>query len=261
MFVTAQTRSHSLTLTIRRPERLNALGTAIARELNEALDKLVAQFRQAGSPPPCRMVVLAAEEIQRAKGAIWIAGGDLKELAGLSQPAEGRAYAESFSRACQKLESLPVPTVAMVTGDAIGGGAELALSCDLRFATENASFVFKQLEIGLPTGYGATRRLIELVGKSKAQEIILLSRTLSAKQARKKGLVHETFDDETKLLERLEELDTRFGNLSFEAIAAQKAMLRAAFQDRTEAFDHELDLFASAWMNETHRSNLSKFKP
>jgi enoyl-CoA hydratase len=258
MFVTEETWSHTTILTIRRPERLNALGTDIGRALNQALDRLATAFTKA--KPSCKLVVLTAEEVKRPSANIWIAGGDLKELSGLAEGAQGRAYAESFSKACQKLEALPVPAVAAIHGNAIGGGAELALGCDLRLATRESALVFKQLEIGLPTGYGATRRLVELVGKSRATEIMFLCRTLSANKAHELGIVHETFASKDEMLSRLKELDQHFGKLSFEAVAAQKAMLRGALQDRTAAFAEELELFQSAWMNPTHKANVQKFK-
>src|SRR5262249_1671849 len=141
--------------TIARPERGNALGTTVAAELLGALADL------GGDADTPRAVVLTAECVSKGSQRTWIAGGDLKELAAIASGREARAYAASLWAFIDGLAKLPMPVIVAVDGAAIGGGAELALAGDLRLATAASTLDFKQLRVGLATGYGSAKRLVD----------------------------------------------------------------------------------------------------
>lgn len=239
---------------IERPERLNGIGTTLARELAQAL----AELKRGGALP--RALVLTATPVAKGARRTWIAGGDLKELAELATGADARAYAVSLSAFVQGLEELPSPVITAVDGAAIGGGAELALAGDLRIATVASSFEFKQLKVGLATGYGGARRLVELIGLGKAQGLLYRSATVSSAEALDLGLVHEVVRDDRELEARCDEVASQLAALSPQALSAQKTMLWHAVRSHPGAARAaEAELFTRLWRNPEHQRFLSDF--
>lgn len=234
---------------IRRPERMNAIGTSIAGELAEAMNLALTQ-----PPPGVRALVITAETVVKKNQSIWIAGGDLRELAQLTTKGEGRAYAAMMHRLCRELELLPIPVIALMDGAAIGGGAELALAADIRLATERSSFEFKQLKMGLATGYGAASRLCDLIGKSRAQRLLYFCESVSATEALELGLIHRLIPN----LDGLNPILTDLMNLEALAITAQKKMLHFATGQSSDATVADR-IFEELWRNATHNSMLDQF--
>ena len=237
---------------IARPERLNAIGTGLAGELSDTLE-----LARKNPPAGIRAIVITAATVTKGDKSIWRAGGDLKELATLRGKPEGRAYAKAMREFCEGLEYLPMPVITVIDGAAIGGGAELALAGDARFATVRSSLEFKQLKMGLATGYGAASRLIELLGKSRAQSLLYFSESVDAETAHQQGLVHRLIpsasvsDIGAAILPMLK--------LEPVAVAAQKMLFRHA--TTLPPGDHTWadDVFESIWLNESHARNLDEF--
>jgi enoyl-CoA hydratase/carnithine racemase len=190
----------------------------------------------------------------------WIAGGDLKELASVGGAAAAAAYGDAVRRFCRGLDALPQVVVVAVDGAAIGGGAELALAGDLRLATAASTLEFRQLKVGLATGYGTTQRLVQLVGLGRAQDLLLRTRIVDAAEAVRLGLLTEAYATPAALWEAVERLVTDVAGLAPEAVRAQKAMLRAAATLHPGAAGAaELEAFAAAWGNPTHAAFLAAF--
>jgi enoyl-CoA hydratase len=165
-------------LTVNRPDKLNALNAAVLAELSTAVE-------QAGSDPELRCLVLTG-----AGGKAFIAGADIAELATLS-PVEGREHARRGQALLDRIEALPVPTIAAINGFAYGGGLELAMACTLRVAAENARMGLPETSLGILPGYGGTQRLARLVGRARAYELVLTAeKGLTASQAERIGLVN-----------------------------------------------------------------------
>jgi len=267
MHVDVSEADQIITWKINRPERINALGTTIALTLGELLDELHARvapfFAERDSSPtnlPVRVLVITAEPARKGRAPVWVAGGDLKELSLLTTPTEGRAYAALFHRLCQGIERLPLPVIMAINGAAIGGGAELALAGDLRIATRESSFEFRQLRVGLATGYGCAKRLVDLVGKTRAQKYLYLGRELLAGEAQEVDLLHRVADDDEDLLRKVREVAKDMIALEPRAIAAQKEMFRLATDAHPGAASGgELDEFEKIWMNPSHRKFLHGF--
>jgi enoyl-CoA hydratase/carnithine racemase len=164
------------TLTLNRPEKRNAIGRQLLRDLQTGLAQLRAE-------PTVRVVV-----VRGAGGKAFSAGGDLKEF-GTLLPAEVAEWVMLGNTVFNELATLPKPTVAVLDGYVLGGGLELALCCDFRLATTDALLGSPELRHGWLPGWGGLTRLRRLIGEAPAKELILLGETLPAEQARQRGLV------------------------------------------------------------------------
>jgi enoyl-CoA hydratase len=175
------TRIDELALvTLDRPEVLNALNFELLRDLGAALDQV------AGGDARALLVTGAGDRA-------FCAGADIKELMGRSLRAqrEGAAFGQALFT---KLDTLPIPSIALINGYAFGGGLELALACTFRLAARSARLGLPEIKLGLVPGYGGTQRLPRLVGEARALEIILTGRAVEAEEAGRIGLVNRIVD-------------------------------------------------------------------
>ncbi len=259
LFVRQERQDECLIWTINRPDRANAIGPTIATQLDQLLGKLETNLRaKKRAAARSRVLILRANTQMSTKDKIWIAGGDLKELVSLSTN-QGLNYTKTMLNVCQRLEQLPLPVIAAIDGAAIGGGAELALAADIRIGTTAARFDLKQLQVGLATGFGGTRRLVNLLGKAQAQYLLLTTASLDARRCYELGLIHELVDDDTTLERRLTTLTKLFCTLDGNALAAQKQMLRQA-DGNTNPIDRAEQLkFKNLWGKHAHKAFLQKF--
>lgn len=178
-FVRVETTDGIRTLTVNRPEKLNALNS----EVVAALDLAVAA---AAGDTSLRCVILTG-----AGEKAFIAGADIGELAKL-EPVAGRDHSRRGQAVLDAIERLPVPTIAAINGYAYGGGLELAMACTLRVASENAKMGLPETSLGIIPGYGGTQRLARLVGRARAAELVLTSeKGLTAAEAHRIGLVNQ----------------------------------------------------------------------
>jgi enoyl-CoA hydratase len=176
MSIELRTNEGLAVLTIVRPQVLNALSFALIAEIASALDAVASSQARA-------LIITGAGE------KAFCAGADVKELTGRSM-AEQKRGAELGQATFAKLDSLPMPSIALVNGYAFGGGSEFALSCTFRLATANAKFGLPEIKLGLIPGYGGTQRLPRLIGQARAMEMILTGRTVGAEEALRIGLVN-----------------------------------------------------------------------
>ena len=170
-------RDRVATITVNRPDKLNALNDATIRELERAIDEAVERDDVGG-------VLLTG-----AGSKAFVAGADIAELAEQG-PLDGRQRALDGQRVFTKFERSPKPVIAAVNGYALGGGCELALACHLRLASESARFGLPEVKLGICPGYGGTQRLARLIGKGRALELILTAEMIDAAEAYRIGLVN-----------------------------------------------------------------------
>ena len=161
-------------LTISRPEALNALNS-------EVLSQLEAQILGI-EQSDIRVLIVTGE------GKAFVAGADIAEMKDMDVD-EAYAFANLGDRVFTRLARLPIPVIAAVNGFALGGGMELALSCDIRIASEKAKFGQPEVGLGITPGFGGTQRLSRTVGMSKAMELILTGEMIKADEALRIGLV------------------------------------------------------------------------
>ncbi len=165
------------TITVDRPEKLNALNRATL----EALD---AAFAAAASDPGVRVVVLTGSGAKA-----FVAGADIAEMNGLTA-IEGREFSLLGQKLMRRIETLPKPVIAMVNGYALGGGMELAMACHLRIAADSARLGQPEVNLGLIPGFGGTQRLVRLAGRAAALELCLVGAAVDAARALQLGLVN-----------------------------------------------------------------------
>jgi enoyl-CoA hydratase len=176
--IRVETHEGIRTLTVDRPEKLNALNAAVL----EALD---ARLLEAQEETDLRCVIVTG-----AGDKAFIAGADIGELARLT-PLDGREHALRGQAVLDRIENLPFPSIAAINGFAYGGGLELALACTLRVASENAKMGLPETSLGILPGYGGTQRLVRLLGKAKAAELVLTAeKGITATEALRLGLVN-----------------------------------------------------------------------
>ena len=255
MYVIKTSHNHYIKWHIQRPDRFNALGPIIGRELLDSLNELSKNDLKNSHT---RMLAITAETVKTRRGPIWVAGGDLKELSQLKGSSEAFAYGELFQNILEKLRSLPIPVVFVINGQAIGGGVELTLGGDLRIGTQDSSFHFKQTAVGLATGYGGSAYLKELVGSSRAAGWLLMNQTLNANEALQQGLIHQVISKE-EIDETLETLSLQFSKQSPRAIDGQKKMLNRPSPQLKADLKEELREFSEIWGNDHHKKFLSKY--
>ncbi len=171
------------TLTINRPDKLNALNNELLDELEQA----VLNFQ--------KNTTLKALIITGAGDKAFVAGADIKELSNLDRDS-GEKVSARGQHIFSLIENSPKPVIAVINGYALGGGAELAMACHLRYASENALVGLPEVTLGLIPGYGGTQRLPRLVGKAKALELILTGQPVKAAQAEAIGLVNKVLPAE-----------------------------------------------------------------
>jgi enoyl-CoA hydratase/carnithine racemase len=176
-------------LTLNRPSKLNALSSAVERELGEAL----AGEEVSGS----RCVVVAGA------GRAFSAGADLGEVS-RDDPEGIAAYYRETGDVYERLAALPQPTIAAIHGYCLGGGLELALACDFRVAAEDAAFGLPEVALGILPSSGGTHRLVRLVGPARAKELMLLRERFGADEALAWGLVTEVVSKEAAPARALE---------------------------------------------------------
>lgn len=174
-------------ITINRPKALNALNDNVFADLNTAFDEIDKDKKILG-------LIITGE------GRSFVAGADLAQLRDYG-PEENRANAGLAQDTFTRLENLPLPTIAAVNGFALGGGNELAMSCDIRIASKKAKFGQPEVSLGVPPCFGGTQRLPRLVGYGMAKEMIYTGRMVKADEAKEIGLVNKVVAPETLIEE------------------------------------------------------------
>lgn len=233
------------TLTLHRPEKLNALNRTVLRELSHALSAL-----DDGS---VRAAVLTG-----AGGKAFVAGADIAEMAALS-PVEAKAFAAEGHRVGHQLEALPFPVIAAVAGFALGGGCELALCCDFIYAADNAKFGQPEVNLGLMPGFGGTQRLARRVGLARARELIYTGDPVPADRALALGLVNEVVPH-AELLTKVRAVAAKIAGKAPVAIAYSKRVMARGFDaDLGVANELEATAFASLFDTADMREGTQAF--
>ncbi len=238
-------------ITINRPDKLNALNIKTREEMANALDEL-------RNDQEIRVVVITG-----AGEKSFVAGADINEFAGRTA-VQQRAVMKAKS-IFTAAEDFPKPLIAMINGFCLGGGCELALSCDIRVASEIARFGQPEINLGIIPGGGGTQRLTRLVGEGKAMQMILTGEMIGAQEALRLGLVNEVHPP-AELEARTMELADKIAEKSPVALAMAKAAVKAAARTTLrEGLDQEIDLFALCFSSEDKeegvRAFLEKRKP
>ncbi len=229
-------------LTLRSPDGMNILGTAMLQALGASLHDLEKDGE-------VRAVIITGERH-------FSVGADIREMKDKT-PEEGRAFARLGHGVCNQIEDMPKAVIAAVRGFALGGGCEVALACDIRIASQNARFGQPELGLGLIPGFGGTRRLPRLVGPGTAKELIFTGRIIDAREAQAVGLVNAAVRDE-ELMKSAEEIAGIVAQKSPLAVAISKKLVNAT-PERTEALEREVAFFSDCFSTEDRIEGIRAF--
>lgn len=239
-------------ITINRPTFLNALNRATIKELHLALDSLEA-LQTVG-------VIIITGSGEKA----FVAGADIKEFADFSIKQGGELSSEGHTLLFNFIEKMSTPVIAAINGFALGGGLELAMSCHIRIASDNAKMGLPEVSLGVIPGYGGTQRLAQLVGKGKATEMILSADMIGAHDALKWGLVNSVVE-QSLLLETCNNLAKKINRNSPQAISAALRCVNAGYDFTKNGYEIEVEEFAKCFGTEDFKIGtmafLSKEKP
>ena len=232
-------------ITINRPEALNALNSAVFDEL----EPLVGEIE--------RDATLAALIIT-GEGRSFVAGADIGEQCPMDLEA-GRKWARRGSSVFRRLEKLEIPTIAAVNGFALGGGCELALTCDIILASEKAKFGQPEVGLGITPGFSGTQRLPRRVGIGKAKELIFSGKMIKADEAKTIGLVNEVYAPEA-LMDAALEMARSFTKNAPIAVKYAKACIDRGMQmDLDDGIALENEMFAMCYATADQKEGMTAF--
>jgi enoyl-CoA hydratase len=231
-------------VTVDRQDAMNALDRPTLEELRDRL-------REVEADPSVGTVVLTG-----AGEKAFVAGADIKYMSGLSAE-EALVWGELGHESARLLETMPKPTIAAINGFALGGGCELALACDLRFASSSAKLGQPEINLGIIPGWGGTQRLARVCGLGVAKDLILTGRLIDADEALHVGLVSAVHDP---VLEKARETAELFASKSPLALAAAKhALNRALHGDHDENLRLEAEEFGDLFRTADAKEGLTAF--
>lgn len=232
------------TLTINRPQSLNALNTKTLTEISDAVTAFIQN-------KDTRVLVITGSGEKS-----FVAGADIKEFTEINADGAMELAENGQKNVFNKIENSPKPIIAAINGFALGGGLELALACHIRYASENAKLGLPEVTLGLIPGYGGTQRLPQLVGKGIANEIIFSAKMISAQKAKEINLVNEVFPIDALLPKTLELAETIARN-SPAGIA--KAIEAINLSNTAEGFNKEIENFSELFDLEDKKEGVTAF--
>ena len=244
-FVDFEQRGPIGVITMNRPEALNALNDQVLKDLDAVLDAAEANDE---------VLVL----ILTGAGRSFVAGADIGQMKDFT-PVQAKQFGMYGNSVFLKLENFPKPVIAAVNGFALGGGCELSMACDIRLASEKAKFGQPEVGLGITPGFAGTQRLPRIVGISKAMELILTAKTISAAEAKAIGLVSEVYPPE-ELMDKAMELANAICANAQIAVQESKRCIRMGMQtDIATGSAFEAEAFGVCFGTEDQTEGMSAF--
>lgn len=244
-FVNYEVEGHVGIMTINRPKALNALNEDVLKDLGAAFDAV--------NLDEIRVVILTG-----AGEKSFVAGADIAAMSTMTK-AEGEAFGKFGNDVFRKIEVFPVPVIAAVNGFALGGGNELAMSCDIRICSENAVFGQPEVGLGITPGFGGTQRLARLIGPGKAKEMVYGGRNIKADEAYRVGLVNAVYPQE-ELMAAAKKLASGIAkNAPIAVRNCKKAINDGLEADMDQAIVVEEKLFGDCFETEDQKEGMAAF--
>ena len=232
-------------VTLNRPKVLNALNT-------ETLNELYEIFTQLDSDTGVRVIIITGS------GKAFIAGADISEMNTYS-PEEARAFSQLGHKTMDAIQNTGKPVIAAINGFTLGGGLELALSCDILIASEKAVLGLPEVNLGLIQGFGGTQRLPRLIGKARAKELIFTGEALKAQKACEIGLVNRVVPPEELLPEavKMAQLISTKGPV---ALALAKRAIESGYDvPLSDGCKKEIDAFVESFSSQDRDEGIKAF--
>ena len=244
--VLLEKKGHIAVATINRPKALNALNSQVL----EDIDQLVEQVK---ADDEIRALVITGSG-EKA----FVAGADIGEMSTLTK-AEGEAFGKKGNDVFRKIETLPIPVIAAVNGFALGGGNELAMSCDIRICSDNAVFGQPETGLGITPGFGGTQRLARLIGVGRAKEMIFTGDLIDAQEAYRLGLVNHVLPQQ-ELLPACRALGEKIASRAGYAVSLAKEAINTSLDvDRKNGLEREADLLALLFATRDKAEGMAAF--
>ena len=244
--ILTETKNGVTTITINRPNKLNALNKQTIEELHNA-------FEEADQDVQSKVIVLTGSG-EKA----FVAGADISEFANFDMEEGSKLAARGQKLLFDFVENLSTPVIAAVNGFALGGGLELAMACHFRVASNNARMGLPEVSLGVIPGYGGTQRLPQLVGKGRAMEMIMTAGMIDADQALNYGLVNHVKSQE-ELLSFCYELAHKIQRNSSVAIGKAIKAINANYRDGKNGFKVEIKQFGKCFGTEDFKEGTTAF--
>jgi enoyl-CoA hydratase len=238
--------NHILTITINRPDKLNALNKAVIEELSSAIDEVISNAE------------IRSAIITGAGPKAFVAGADITEFLTLDAAGGKELAQKGQDMVFTKIENAPKPIVAAVNGFALGGGCELAMACHFRLASENAKFGQPEVNLGLIPGYGGTQRLVQLLGKGRAMEMLVSANMIDAQTALQYGLVNYVVPAEA-LLDKAKHILETVNSKAPLAVAGCIKAANAVFDGSKNGYQVEIDEFAACFATADMKEGTTAF--
>ena len=244
-YVNIERRGHVGVLTIDRQEALNALNRAVLSDLDRAIDEMAADAE-------IYAIILTGA------GRAFVAGADISAMLDYTV-VDGQSFSAFGNAVFLKLERLSKPVIAAVNGFALGGGCELCMACDIRLSSTKAKFGQPEVGLGITPGFGGTQRLPRIVGTSRAMELVLTGKVISASEARDMGLVSEVYSPEELLDKALELANAICVNAQIAVQASKRCIRRGMQTDIDTALALESEAFGVTCGTEDKREGMGAF--
>ena len=233
------------TITINRPDKLNALSKDVFTDINTAVDEIQ-------NNPAIKSAIITG-----AGAKAFVAGADITEFSGLDKET-AMALAKRGQDIFFKIEHSKKPIVAAVNGFALGGGCELAMACHFRIASDNAKFGQPEVNLGLIPGYGGTQRLTQLIGKGRAIELLISGNMMDASTALQYGLVNYVVPPE-ELLNKTRSILQMINTKAPVAIAKCIETANAVYDEKKNGFEEEIKSFGECFATDDMKEGTNAF--
>ena len=231
-------------MTISAPKTLNALNSTILKEINDFIDGLDATTR----------VLIITGDGEKS----FVAGADISEMAHLNEP-QGEEFGRLGAQVFRKIEVLPIPVIAAVNGFALGGGCELAMSCDIRIASVKAKFGQPEVGLGIIPGFSGTYRLPKLIGQGYAKEMIYTGKVIRADEALRIGLVNAIYEPEELMGKAMEMAAMMLKNAPVAISLAKQSINEGYDLDAPGAIALENKLFGKCFATVDQKEGMDAF--
>lgn len=232
-------------VTINRPKALNALNEEVLKDIEAVFDAVDLNATRV-------LIVTGAGE------KAFVAGADIAAMSTMTKK-EGEAFGKFGNDIFRKIETFPIPVIAAVNGFALGGGNELAMSCDIRICSENAVFGQPEVGLGITPGFGGTQRLARIIGVGKAKEMVYGGRNIKADEAYRIGLVNAVYPAEELMAAAMKLAGSIAKNAPIAVRNCKKAMNDGLQTDMDAAIVIEEKLFGDCFESEDQREGMAAF--
>lgn len=234
-----------LTITVNRPDKLNALNHETIQEIGDAV-------RVAEKEPSIAAIIITG-----AGAKSFVAGADIAEFSNYTVE-EGKRLSADGHAVFKHIETCSKPVIAAVNGFALGGGCELAMACHLRIASDNAKFGQPEVKLGVIPGYAGTQRLVQLIGKGKAMELLMTADMIGAEEAHRLGLVNHVVPQD-QLMAKTLEVVAKIKAQSPKAVTGIIRAVDAYFTDGVDGFKTEIEEFGKCFGTDDFREGVTAF--